>query len=177
MKSKLEEPIVRVADHADAASILDIYAPIVTGTAISFEENVPTREEIERRIATSHVWFVVETVGGVGGYAYAGRFHPRDAYRWSAEVSVYVAERARGQGLARKLIDSALDWLLEHGYVNAFAGITLPNPASVGLFESLGFETIGVQRQAGFKMGAWHDVGWWQRMLREQPVPPPGLKP
>lgn len=107
------------------------------------------------------------------GYAYASRFHPRSAYRWSAEVSVYLAAEARGQGLGRQLVEELLGRLRELGFVNAFAGTALPNRASVRLFESLGFEKIGHWARVGFKHGAWHDVGWWQLHIREPTIPPP----
>lgn len=144
---------------------------------MSFEEIPPSASEVAARIAASHVWLVAETQSRLVGYAYAAPFHPRSAYRWSAEVSVYLAESARGRGLGRSLVESVLEWLLRNGYVNAFAGITLPNPASVHLFESVGFEQVALQHSVGFKLGAWHDVGWWQRQLREPTVPPPRLMP
>ena len=112
---------------------------------------------------------------GVAGYAYASRFHPRSAYRWSAEVSVYLAPRARGAGVGTRLVRTLLARLTEMGFVNAFAGSSLPNPASTALFESLGFRKIAHWERAGFKLGAWHDVGWWQLQLQAPSVPPPEL--
>ena len=174
-----EEAAVRVRDatHADAASVLEIYAPAVATTVVTFEEVAPTEEEMASRIEASHVWLVADTPGGVAGYAYASRFHPRAAYRWSVEVSVYVAEPSQGQGLGRLLVDTLLEALRDRGYVNAFAGISLPNPGSVRLFESFGFSPIALQRKVGFKLGAWHDVGWWQLQLRDPTIPPPPLRP
>jgi L-amino acid N-acyltransferase YncA len=118
---------------------------------------------------------VAEDADGIAGYAYAARFHPRSAYRWSVEVSVYLAEDARGRGLGRRLIATLLERLRERGFVNAFAGTTLPNPASVALFESFGFRKIAHWDEVGFKLGSWHDVGWWQLKLQEPAVPPPEL--
>jgi len=150
-----------------------IYAPIVTGTAISLEEESPAPKEIVKRMGSSHVWLVAEDGGEVVGYAYATRFHPRSAYRWSCEASIYIAELARGCGVGTRLLRALLERLVELGFVNAFAGITLPNVASVALFESFGFEKIAHWRQVGFKLGRWHDVGWWQLQLRQPPTPPP----
>ena len=120
---------------------------------------------MQRRINESHEWLVCEHAGGLVGYAYAGRLRPRAAYDGSVEVSVYVAADAPGAGIGRKLLTSLLERLKARDFVNAFAGIALPNPASVRLFESVGFEQIGIERSVGFKLGAWHDVGWWQVRL------------
>ena len=169
--------VVRIRDASalDAPDVLAIYRPLVEQTAVSFEERPPTLAEMERRVADSHLWLVAEQSSRVVGYAYAGRFHARPAYRWSAEVSIYLGDGARGKGLGRRLLNEVLRRLTARGFVNAFAGIALPNPASVGLFESAGFQKIAHQRQVGFKLGSWHDVGWWQLQLRERTVPPPEL--
>lgn len=167
---------IRSATPDDAAGVLAIYAPIVTGTVVSFEETPPDEQEMRRRIAASHAWLVADDEAGVAGYAYAAPFHERAAYRWSVEVSVYLAERARGRGLGRSLVAELLAQLTARGFVNVFAGVALPNDASVALFESFGFVKIAHQRQAGFKMGAWHDVGWWQLELQGSPVPPPVIE-
>ena len=169
-------PSIRPAGPGDAAGVLAIYAPIVRESAISFEDEPPSEQQVADRIAASHLWLVAEEGGEIVGYAYAGRFHPRSAYRWSAEISVYLAERARGRGLGKRLVGELLDRLREMGFVNAFAGTTLPNKGSVGLFESFGFEKIAHQHQVGFKLGAWHDVGWWQLRIQPASVPPPELR-
>ena len=124
------------------------------------------------RIERSHAWLALERDGRLVGYAYAAPFHERAAYRWAVEVSIYLAEEARGQGWGRSLLQELLARLAERGFVTAFAGTTLPNPASVRLFESAGFEKIAHQKNVGFKLGAWHDVGWWQFQLRPLVVPP-----
>ena len=111
------------------------------------------------------------------GYAYAAPFHGRAAYQWSVEISIYLAKDARGSGLGRELLSELLDSLSQRGFVNAFAGIALPNPVSVRLFEAFGFEKVAQQRNVGFKLGAWHDVGWWQRQLRAPTSPPPDISP
>jgi L-amino acid N-acyltransferase YncA len=173
-----DEPLmkIRAASAEDAAAVAAIYAPYVIGTAVSFEERAPSVNEMAERIENSHVWLVAEDDSGVQGYAYAARFHPRPAYRWSAEVSIYLSEHARGRGVGKRLLRELLDGLVARGLVNAFAGTTLPNAASVGLFESFGFEKITHQKKVGFKLGRWHDVGWWQLQLRDASVPPPEIE-
>ena len=106
------------------------------------------------------------------GYAYGARHRARAAYRWSVDCSVYLTAGERGAGTGRALYRRLLPELATLGYVTAFAGIALPNPASVGLHTSLGFTPVGVYRAAGFKAGRWHDVGWWQLPLREPPAGP-----
>jgi phosphinothricin acetyltransferase len=170
-----EEVSIRGAGREDAAGVLAVYAPIVRDTAISFEEEPPSVDEMAGRIAKSHLWLVAELDGEVAGYAYAGPFHARSAYRWSVEVSVYLGPEARGRGIGKRLLGVLLDRLREMGFVNAFGGVALPNDASVGLFESLGFERIAHWDKAGFKHDAWHDVDWWQLRLRDPTVPPPPL--
>jgi phosphinothricin acetyltransferase len=148
---------------ADAAACAAIYAPYVTGTATSFEDVPPSPEEMARRIsaaAATHAWLVAERPDGeLLGYAYGTPFRARPAYRWSTEVSVYLAvEAPRRAGAGRALYDSLLAMLTARGYHRAFAGVALPNDASVALHRAVGFEEVGVERRVGFKLGAWHDV-------------------
>lgn len=171
---------IRDADPArDAAACAAIYAPHVEGSAVSFEEGAPDAAELARRIegyGASHAWLVAEREGQVVGYAYAFPFQERPAYRWSAGVSVYVAEGERGNGTGRALYEALFDRLRERGFRMACAGITLPNEASVGLHESLGFEKVGMNPEIGWKNGAWRDVGWWQLELappEDEPPPEP----
>ena len=168
--------MIRAARQQDAGQVLSIYAPIVRQTHISFETEVPSEEEMTHRIDHSHLWLVYEEAGRVLGYSYAALFHPRAAYRWSVEVSIYLAAAARGRGVGRDLLGSLLSELTEAGFVNAFAGVALPNLSSVRLFESFGFEQIALQKAVGYKLGAWRDVGWWQLQLRAPSVPPPELR-
>jgi len=162
---------IRMATSADAAPIADIYRPIVATTAISFETEPPSSAEIEGRIAAvtgSAPWLVWDEGGQVAGYAYASRHRERAAYRWCVDVSVYVREGRRRGGLGRALYGSLFALLRLQGFCAAHAGITLPNPASIALHESLGFVPVGVYRKVGFKAGAWLDVGWWQLELRDR---------
>ncbi|HEY6730742.1 MAG TPA: GNAT family N-acetyltransferase [Solirubrobacterales bacterium] len=177
----MPELMIRDADPArDAAACAAIYAPHVEGSAVSFEERVPEAGEMGARIeryGRSHAWLVAERAGEVVGYAYATAFNERPAYRWSASVSVYVGEAARGQGIGRALYEALFGRLRDRGFRMACAGITLPNAASVGLHENLGFERTGINREIGWKEGAWRDVGWFQ--LELEPAgegPPPELR-
>lgn len=159
---------IRDARLDDAPAIQAIYAPIVEKTPTSFEDTPPDTAEMARRVAAAqkaHLYLVAERDGEVIGYAYGGRFRERAAYLYSVGVSIYVAETARRQGVGRALYGELLPGLKALGYHTAIAGVTLPNPASVRLHESVGFEPMGVYRECGWKFGAWHDVGQWQRLL------------
>lgn len=161
--------MIRTARLDDAAAIAAVYAPYVTSSVASFEEEPPDAAEVARRMSLGYPWVVADE-DGVIGYAYAGPHHARAGYRWSVTVSVYLAETAHRRGLGRALYGELFPLLARLGYVRAFAGITLPNDASVGLHEAVGFTPVGVYHAAGFKHGAWHDVSWWERLLVE-PLP------
>ena len=170
--------VIRLAREADAGAMLAIYAPYVRDTAISFETEPPSEEEFRQRVrATLEVgpWLLCEARGGVLGYAYAGRFHARRAYQWTVEVTAYVQADQHRKGVGRGLYTSLLGCLALQGFRAAVGVIALPNPASVGLHERMGFAPAGVLRAVGYKHGRWDDVGWWQRALGEHdpsPVPP-----
>jgi L-amino acid N-acyltransferase YncA len=167
--------IIRLAAERDAEPIQAIYAPIVSQTFTSFETEVPTIAEMRRRVVDTLAtlpWLVCEDRGRILGYAYASRHRVRAAYQWSVDVSVYVHEQARRMGIGRALYSSLLRILTLQGFYNAYAGIALPNPASVGLHESLGFRPEGVYHAVGYKLGAWRDVGWWSLSLAPKQVPP-----
>ncbi len=152
----------------DAAQCAEIYAPYVSDTAISLEERAPSAQDIAERIETTtrtHPWLVAEDEVGVIGYAYASRHRERASYRWAVDVAVYVSPARHRTGAGRALYETLFARLAGQGYRIACAGITLPNEASVGLHEALGFRPVGVYRKIGWKLGAWHDVGWWQLEL------------
>ncbi|MEQ8858196.1 MAG: N-acetyltransferase family protein [Pseudomonadales bacterium] len=160
---------IRRAETGDAAVLLAIYAPIVRDTAISFETTAPGEAEFAGRIAASnahHAWLLAERDGVIAGYAYATAYRARQAYRYSAEVSVYVHEQARGTGVGSALYRELFAVLAGLGYFQAYAAITLPNPQSVGLHRRVGFRRVGTLPRVGFKFGAWHDVSWWHRPLQ-----------
>jgi L-amino acid N-acyltransferase YncA len=172
---------IRLATGRDAEQIAAIYAPNVTDTIISFELEPPTAEEMRRRIEVTlqrYPWLVCERQGQVLGYAYAGAHGSRAAYQWSVDVSVYVHGGARRRRVGRAVYASLFAALELQGFYNIYAGATLPNPASIGLHESVGFKRVGVYRGVGYKLGAWHDVVWWHLPLREKvadPDPPTHL--
>jgi L-amino acid N-acyltransferase YncA len=165
---------IRPADVPDAAGIAAVYRPYVTDSVASFEAVAPDAAEMARRMLTRPrlPWFVACRDGALVGYAYAARHRTRAAYRWSVDCSVYLAAGERGAGTGRALYGRLLHELAGLGFVTAFAGIALPNPGSVRLHEALGFTPVGVHRGTGFKAGRWHDVGWWQLLLREFPDQP-----
>lgn len=161
---------IRIATADDGAAVAAIYAPYVLETAISFEETPPSGQEMAARIASTlrtHPFFVFEAQGRVLGYAYGGAHVARAAYRWSANVSVYVAGDAHRRGIGRTLYERLLATLRRQGFHSLFAGIALPNEKSVGLHEALGFAHLGTYREVGFKFGRWHDVGWWRLAVGE----------
>jgi phosphinothricin acetyltransferase len=160
-------PRVRPAAPRDATACATIYAPFVERTCISFELDVPNEAEMARRISeysASHAWLVAELDGSVAGYAYGSPHRTRAAYASSCDVAVYVDPARSRQGIGRALYAELLRRLGEK-YHAAFAGIALPNDASVGLHEAMGFTPVGIYREVGWKMGGWRDVGWWQRLL------------
>jgi L-amino acid N-acyltransferase YncA len=163
--------MIRLATGADAEAIAAIYRPIVAATAISFETLAPDPAEMERRMAAAleiAPWLVYQDGGGLAGYAYGSRHRERAAYQWSVDVSVYVGEGSRRRGIGSALYGALFPLLRLQGFYAAHAGVTLPNAASVALHESLGFRPVGIYRAVGYKLGAWHDVGWWQLSLRER---------
>ena len=137
------------------------------GTWISFELDPPDAAEMARRIVdygTSHGWFVAEIDGVIAGYAYGSPHRTRAAYASSCDVAVYVDPAFARRGLGRTLYAALIEQLAGN-YHAAYAGIALPNEASVGLHEAMGFTPVGIYPEVGWKLGAWRDFGWWQRLL------------
>lgn len=168
--------LLRLAEERDAKAVAAIYAPAVTDLATSFELEPPSPAEMAARIALGaahYPWLVAERAGEVLGYAYASRHRDRAAYAWSADVSVYIRGDAHRQGIGRGLYRALLGILELQRFRSVFAGATLPNPASVGLHESMGFRLIGVYEGVGSKFGQWHDVAWFGRALAPR-TPDPG---
>jgi phosphinothricin acetyltransferase len=164
-KNVSSDPLsVRLASPGDGDAIARIYRPVVRDTSISFETEPPTGEVMAERIKTtlaSHPYLVADRGGEVVGYAYASRHRERAAYRWSVDVTVYVAPHAHRTGVGRALYGPLLSILRAQGFHSAFAGIALPNTGSVALHEAMGFTLVGIYRNVGFKHGKWHSVGWW----------------
>jgi L-amino acid N-acyltransferase YncA len=168
--------MIRHADPSrDAAACAAIYGPFVSDSAVSFEEQPPDEREFARRIergSQTHPWLVAERAQSVVGFAYGSPHRQRAAYRWAADVAVYVGEGQRRTGVGRALYETLLALLARQGFQVACAGITLPNDASVALHEAVGFTPVGVYRRIGFKCGRWRDVGWWQVELAPASGPP-----
>lgn len=170
----------RLATPDDGAAIAAVYAPYVTDTFVSFEAEAPDEAEMRRRIENGgelYPWVVVQTDGGIAGYASASPFRPRAAYRYAVETSVYLDPSQCGRGLGRPLYERLLVLLERQGFTQAIGAISLPNEASVRLHERLGFAKAGVYAQVGWKCGRWLDVGLWQRPLAPATVPPTEPRP
>lgn len=177
--------IIRLADpDRDAAAVAEIYRPAVESSIASFEEGAPDAAEMSRRMRSTLAatpWLVMDDGSAAVGYAYADRHRERPGYRWSVNISVYVASTHHGRGIGRRLYGELLEVLRRQRFVNAYAGIALPNAASVALHESIGMRRIGVYERVGFKFDAWHDVAWYGLRLTEpsgapaEPIPLPEL--
>lgn len=171
---------IRTARPEDAAAIQAIYAPVVAGTAISFEEAPPSVEEMQQRIVTTlriYPYLVAIRDSLLVGYAYASQHKARAAYRWAVDVTVYIGESERRTGVGHTLYETLLPILARQGYRSAYAGISQPNPGSVALHERLGFRHIGTYPNVGYKLGQWHDVGYWHLELNSTTCPPGEICP
>lgn len=166
---------IRLACDQDAEALAAIYSPFVEQTAISFETIPPRRDEMVRRVAETaaiYPWLVCESDGDVVGYAYATQHRVRAAYRWSVDTSAYIGAAHQRRGVGRALYASLFEILRAQGFFNAYAGITLPNVPSVALHEAVGFKNVGTYERVGYKLGTWHNVGWWQLRLQAHPERP-----
>ncbi len=166
--------IVRTADpQGDAAACAAIYGPFVSDSVASFEARPPTIEEVSERISAAYAWVVAERHGVTVGFAYGSRHRERSAYRWAADVAVYVDASHHRFGVGRQLYSRLFEQLRAIGLWTLCAGITQPNDASNGLHSAMGFVPVGTYQRIGWKAGAWHDVQWWQLNLRPgEPGPP-----
>lgn len=166
---------IRAATPEDAAAVSLIYAPYVTGSAVSFEAEPPAPDEMRARMeagADLYPWLAAEEDGALLGYAYAAPFRTRHAYRFTVETTVYLRAEAQGRGVGRRLYEPLLGLLERQGFTQAIAAIALPNAASIGLHEKIGFRHAGTYGRVGFKLGRWWDVGLWQRALAAAPAEP-----
>ena len=161
--------MIRIAEISDAPAIAGIYNHYVANTAISFEEQPVSAEQMAERMlevsALSLPWLVAEESSKVLGYAYASKWKARSAYRFSVETSVYLQHGATGQGMGSRLYEVLFGTLQERGVHVAIGGIALPNEASISLHEKFGMKKVAHFAQVGFKFGKWVDVGYWQKVL------------
>lgn len=171
---------VRLATPDDGAACAAIYRPYVEATAVSFETRAPDAAETAARIARTlerTPWVVAEADGVVRAFAYGGRHRERPAYDWTVETAVYVDADRRGLGLGRAVMTALLSILRAQGFHLAVAGITPPNPGSVGLHRALGFERIGLFQAIGWKSGEWHGVEWFGLELGDRTRAPGPVRP
>ncbi len=176
----MPECIIRPATPTDAQRLLEIYASYVVGTPISFEYDVPTLADFTgriERISKDFPWLVCEVGGIIAGYAYASKYRERAAYRWSCEYSVYLDPSFHRMGIARALYTCLTRLLKLLGYVTAYACVTVPNQASESLHENFGFVPMGLFHNAGYKLGRWHNVKWFEMPLMDPPGKPAPPKP
>ncbi len=167
--------LIRIAGTADALAIAEIYAPYVRETSGNFETEAPGPMEMAHRIGLilqTHPWLVCEVNGVVAGYAYASAHRAREAYRWSAECSVYLSPAFHGKKIGSALYQALFGILRYQGFRNVYAGIGLPNEGSVSFHRSSGFGPVGIYHKIGYKHGAWRDVQWWEFRLSGDEEPP-----
>jgi phosphinothricin acetyltransferase len=170
--------MIRSATPADADAICVIYNHYIRNTAVTFEEVPVEAAEMRQRIAEVQAlfpWLVAEDGGQLVGYAYAARWRVRSAYRYSVESTVYLSPDRVGRGWGSQLYLELFRRLEAAGIHAVMGGITLPNPASVGLHEKLGFRKVAHFEAVGWKGDQWLDVGYWQRIL-DSASPPRSTK-
>lgn len=167
--------ILRLVKTEDCIPILDIYTPFIKNTPVTFEYEVPSVSDFSERIsniAGKYPWLVCETDGSIAGYAYASMFSERAAYQWSVNLSVYIKEEYQGKGIGRTLYRTLFELLQAMGCYNAYACIAHPNVQSERFHETLGFKPVGVFHNAGYKLGKWHDVIWYERAIKDLSTTP-----
>lgn len=162
---------IRDAVCDDAAAIAEIYNHYVLVSAATFEEqpvsDIQMSERIRKGRAEGYDWLIAKEGEEVLGYAYSGRWMARAAYRFTVEVSVYVAEKTQGQGVGRQLYDQLFARIRSGDFHTVIGIITLPNPASVTLHESFGLRKVAHYKEVGRKFDRWIDVGQWQGKLKD----------
>lgn len=179
---------IRTARADDARSLLQIYAPYVKNTAISFEYDVPTEEEFRRRITdtlTSYPYLVAEENGKQLGYAYASVYHGRRAYMHSVELSVYVDENRHGEGIGRALYTELESLLTRQNVFNLYACIThaeeendpYVTSGSVLFHEKMGYNLCGDMHCCGYKFGRWYGTVWMEKVIAGRPETPQDFIP
>ena len=177
-----EHIVIRQATTDDVEAILNIYGGYVSDTTISFEVEVPTVEEFRKRmeqIQTQFPWLVCEIDGVVAGYAYASKHAQRAAYRWSADLSVYISEKNHRRHIADALYEALFTILRAQGYYTVYAGVSTPNPKSEAFHLAKGFTVVGVYPNVGYKLGKWCTLTWYGLVLQEygeEPQEPESLK-
>ena len=161
--------MIRPIDPNDLKAVADIYNYYIANSVISFEEAPLSMEQIEQRVekitSIGLPWFVIEENNEILGYAYAGSWNTREAYKYTVEVSVYLSPQHRAKGIGTLLYQALFKRLRELSFHVVIGGITLPNPASSRLHEKFGMTKTAHFSEVGYKFGTWHDVGYWQVTL------------
>lgn len=162
--------VVRDAQASDFEFIAGLTNHFIAHTAIHFGHEAVSADELRsswEKTRGRYPYLVSEVDGRFAGYAKAGVWRERAAYQWTAETGIYVEASLHRRGVGRTLYAALIDACRGRGFHSLIGGITLPNDASVRLHESLGFVGVGRVVRAGWKFGMWHDVGFWQLMLRD----------
>lgn len=170
-----KEIIIRKADIEDAQELLAIYTPYVTDTPITFEFEPPDLKEFQDRmtgIMGKYPYLVAEADSQIMGYCYASQFKNRDAYDWSVETTIYMRPDSKGMGIGRKLYGRLEAILARQGILNLNACIAYPHPESIAFHEKMGYQTVAHFHQCGYKLDAWYDMVWMEKMLGEHPDKP-----
>lgn len=164
----MSESFIRPVSDLDAAAICEIYNHYVQHSIITFEETAVTADEMKGRIkaiSAAWPWLVAEEKGRIVGYAYAGKWKSREAYRYAVESTVYLHPDSCGKGLGKRLYAALIKELSRRSVHTVIAGIALPNVASVALHEKMGFVKVAQFKEVGWKFGQWIDVGYWELVL------------
>ncbi len=171
---------IRLAERKDVAGIIDIYKPYILETAVTFDEEVPSEEEMWARVQAiqkEHPYLVCIIDGQVAGYAYYSAYRSRASYRWAKEISVYIHPRFRKNKVGSALYSALFEIARAQGIFTLLAIITIPNEASIGFHEKLGFVKCAEFKNIGFKLGEWRTVGWWQCNLFDDQKKPGEIVP
>lgn len=167
---------IRFATADDSTDLLRIYNQYID-TTITFEYVLPTEEEFAKRISDvskNYPYLICEENGEVVGYAYAHRHMVREAYQWNAELTIYLDKSYRSKGLGKKMYNILIEILKLQGIKTVYSSVTVSNEKSKKLHESLGFSSIGIYQNAGYKCGKWNDVQWFEKSIGSydlEPVP------
>ncbi len=166
---------IRLATESDCRDMLDIYAPFVENTAVSFEYKVPSIDEFRKRVQEvqkRYPWVVCEIDNKIVGYAYASPFNKREAYDWSADYSIYVNPDYHGRKIGTALYTCLTELLKLQGFFNSFAGIASSNTKSENFHKAFGFIPVGIYHNVGYKFDNWYNVQWFEYKIAEIKSPP-----
>lgn len=162
--------IIRNIKSADIISVLNIYAPFIANSTVTFENEIPNIDSFTNRIehyVALFPWLVADVDGKISGYAYASKYRDREAYQWMVECSIYLDPDFAGKGIAKNLYNALFEILKIQGIYKVFAVIGLPNLKSVSFHEKMGFTWFATYKNVGYKLGKWLNVGWWELILSE----------